>query len=201
MTRTEYNNCSKDDFKTIMGYSKYDNYNKAYSFWKPLIRQMKIERPGVIIVLHHVNMADKNYELWKTVPMYTDEHTAYHASKITEETRRKISLSNMGKKTSDETKHKQSLAHKGKKLKEETRLKMSAFQKQKKLREETKQKIRLANIGNKFSEEAKLKMSIAKKGKKASEETKLKMALAHKAAWARRKEQQAQAMERLLTGE
>ena len=61
----------------------YTNYNKAKSFFKPLIDDMKLERPGIDIVLHHIEVNDKEYELWNTVvPLYNDEHYAIHKSII-----------------------------------------------------------------------------------------------------------------------
>ena len=109
------------------------------------------------------------------------------------ETRKKISIANLGRKLSDETKAKISNARKGMKLSEETREKMrnrrfsdetrkkiSIATKGKKISEETKAKISNARKGMKFSEETREKMSIASKGRKHSEEAKKKIGLASK---------------------
>ena len=104
-----------------------------------------------------------------------------------------MSLAGKGRKVSEETKRKLSLAKKGntyskgKKHSEETRRKISLnnaqYWKGKKRSEETKRKISLAGKGHKLSEETRRKIGLAKKGntnskgKKHSEETKRKMSL------------------------
>ena len=104
-----------------------------------------------------------------------------------------MSLAGKGRKVSEETKRKLSIAKKGntyskgKKHSEETRRKISLnnaqYWKGKKRSEETKRKISLAGKGHKLSEETRRKIGLAKKGntnskgKKHSEETKRKMSL------------------------
>lgn len=122
---------------------------------------------------------------------------------ISEETMKKLSEANKGKRFSEETRKKISLArlgkpsgNKGNKYSEETKLKISiankgrsSWSKGKKLSEEHKRKIGMANsiaqIGNKHSEGTKLKMSESQKGKntwskgcKLSEEHKRKISVA-----------------------
>ena len=108
---------------------------------------------------------------------------------LSEETRKKLSEWNKGKKLSEETKQKisewkkgKTTWNKGKKLSEETKKKMSEAQKGKKLSEETRKKMSEAQKGKKFSEETRIKMSEAQKGEKhwnygkhLPEETKKKM--------------------------
>ena len=89
-----------------------------------------------------------------------------------EEIRKKISISNLGKKRSEETRQ-----NMRKPKSEETKQKL-----RKSKSEEAKKKMSIAKIGKKRSEETKKKMSIAKIGKKRSEETKQKM----REGWARR---------------
>ena len=110
----------------------------------------------------------------------------------TKESREKQRLSRLGKKLSEESKRKVSLAHKGKpgrkyKHSEESKKLMSEVQKKRyennPFSEETKRKMSLARIGIKrpMAEETKRKLSLAHKGKsnmqgkKHSEETKRKM--------------------------
>ena len=102
-------------------------------------------------------------------------------SKVSAETRRKMSLAKKGKKRSpfsEEHKLKMSLAHKGKPFSEEHKLKMSLARKGKPLSEEHKRKMSLAHKGKPVSEETRRKMSLARKGKPFSEEHKRKMSLA-----------------------
>jgi len=99
-------------------------------------------------------------------------------SKVSAETRRKISLARKGKPLSEEHKLKMSLAHKGKPVSEETRRKISLARKGKPVSAETKSKISLARKGKPVSEETRRKMSLARKGKPFSEEHKRKMSLA-----------------------
>lgn len=106
---------------------------------------------------------------------------------FSEETKRRISEGNKGKKISEEAKEKLSKALKGRKFSEETRLKMSESRKGKKRSKETRikisesskgkiitkaqrEKISKANKGRKHTEESRVKMSESKKGIKLSEE-------------------------------
>jgi len=103
---------------------------------------------------------------------------SYLAGKVemNEETRKKISKSNMGKKLSEETKQKLRESSMGKKRSEETKQKLRelnigkyAGEKHylygKHLSEETKQKLRECNLGKHHTEEAKRKISKKLKGK------------------------------------
>jgi group I intron endonuclease len=135
---------------------------------------------------------------------------------LSDETRAKMSKSQMGRKQTDEAKRKISEARKGKpngrlgkRLSDETRAKMSASQSGeshpnfgKHLSEETRAKISEAEkgeLGNMFgrrhTEEARAKMSEASKGnqrghgnlgKRRSDETRAKMSAAHKKCWMER---------------
>ena len=103
-----------------------------------------------------------------------------------EETKRKLSEANKGKKNgppSEETKRKIGEANKGKKKGaplEETKRKLSEANKGKKRSEEIKIKMSEAAKGKVFSKEHKRKLSEANKGKKLSEETRRKLSEAHK---------------------
>jgi len=101
---------------------------------------------------------------------------SYLAGKVemNEETRKKISKSNMGKKLSEETKQKLRESSMGKKQSEETKQKLRelnigkyAGEKHylygKHLSEETKQKLRECNLGKHHTEEAKRKIGEASK--------------------------------------
>ena len=110
--------------------------------------------------------------------------------KRSEETKRKLSEVNKGKKLSEEHKRKLSEArkgkpsgHLGKKHSEETKRKIVATRRLNgsyKVSEETKRKISEAQKGKPKSEETRKKMSEAQKGRKISEEHKRKMSEAHK---------------------
>jgi len=99
--------------------------------------------------------------------------------KISEVTRKKMSLSQLGRKHSNETKKKISLAHKGKRkgvlASEETKKKMSLVRKGRTFRpqlsEYAKKRISIANSGKIPSKETRKKISIANKGKKRSLKT------------------------------
>ena len=105
---------------------------------------------------------------------------------IKEETRKKLSDVNIGKKLSKETRKKLSDINSGsnhpnfgKKFSEEAKKKMSNAKIGKELSNEHKRKLHESKIGGKHSEEAKKKMSKAKIGKKHSEETRKKLSKAH----------------------
>jgi len=137
----------------------YTNYNNVKKFFKPLIDDMRKERPGVDIHLHHIEVNNQNYELWDTiVPLYNDEHLEIHHQ--SKETRKKIGLSNSislkGRKLSIEHIKNRSKSRIGK----PTRLKGQH------LSEEHKRKLSEALKGKKRSEEAKRKDSEAKQGDK-----------------------------------
>jgi group I intron endonuclease len=96
---------------------------------------------------------------------------------ISNETRKKISQSKIGKKRSNDTKLKLRLYRLGKKASEETKIKMrlSSPKTRGKLLETTKEKIRQKAIGRKLSDEHKAKISPL--GRNHSEQTKLKMSI------------------------
>tara|TARA_E500000318_G_scaffold111085_1_gene128414 strand:+ start:119 stop:823 length:705 start_codon:yes stop_codon:yes gene_type:complete len=107
--------------------------------------------------------------------------------KFTESHKRKISEARIGKKHTEETKRNISEAHSGKKLTEETKRKISEAQLgennsmySKKHTEEAKRKIGEFHKGKIVTEETKRKMSKAKSGKKLTEETKRKISEARK---------------------
>ena len=71
--------------------------------------------------------------------------TANHTK--SEETRKRISIANMGHAVSTETRKRISIANKGKKLSEETRKRLSIANKGKKRSEETRKRLSIANKG------------------------------------------------------
>lgn len=92
---------------------------------------------------------------------------------------RPLAENNFGNKLSEETKRKISLKHLGKKMSEESKLKMSLAKQGenhvnfgKSLSEETKEKIRQSNLGQKRSAETCKKIGQANLGRKLSEEHK-----------------------------
>ena len=80
-----------------------------------------------------------------------------------------------GKPRSEETKRKLSLANKGRKVSEEVKQKISAAIKGRKLSKEHIEKLRKVNTGVVFTEERRKNISKALKGKPLKEETKRKM--------------------------
>jgi hypothetical protein len=92
--------------------------------------------------------------------------------KHSEETKRKISLSEHGRIFTDEQKIKMSIAHKGKKLSIEHRKAQSNGQKKAGRRPPSQ-------LGKHHSKQTRLKISLAHLGKKASLETRKKLSIAH----------------------
>jgi hypothetical protein len=104
--------------------------------------------------------------------------------KSSEETKRNISLGQMGRKHSEETKEKirqSKLGKRGKPHTEEHKEKMRQLNLGKKMSIESKEKLRQIRLGSKHSEEAKAKMSMFRRGNryalgfKHSDETKEKL--------------------------
>lgn len=102
--------------------------------------------------------------------------------KLSEETKAKISASNIGKKRTDETKTKLSIAGTGHRHTEKSKAKMSAKRIGKKLSKETKAKMSIARIGNKNALGSKSTL-----GYKHTTKAKEIMSAARKAWWIKRK--------------
>ena len=115
------------------------------------------------IHIHHIDGNHNNHSIDNLAMVTPSEHHRWHNTHLSEETRRKKSLSmigdkrNLGKKASEETRKKMSESRKGKtkkrgyKLSEETRKKMS----------ESKKGKPSSRLGTKLSEEHKQKISEA----------------------------------------
>lgn len=99
---------------------------------------------------------------------------------FSEETRKKISISNTGKHPSEETREKLRIGHLGQKISEENLKKLIACRKGIPLSEEHKRKISESNKGKKRSSEFCQKLSERMKGKQLTEEQKQKISLAMK---------------------
>lgn len=117
---------------------------------------------------------------------------AQKGKKISQEHIVKLKLINTGRKHTDEARLKMSSYQKGKIISEETKLKMSEVAKGRKLSEETKLKMCISNRGKsnqgyKHTDEVKLNMSLMRKGKKLSEEHRMKMSIAAKNRWEKQK--------------
>jgi group I intron endonuclease len=108
---------------------------------------------------------------------------------FSEESKKKMRLSWIGRKPkilSDDHKKKIGLSQFGKKLSEEHRKNLSLGMKGKKhkpMSEETKNKLRLANIGKKLSDEHKRKVGEGNKGRKLSDDSKNKIRQAKLKYW------------------
>ena len=87
-----------------------------------------------------------------------------------EETRKKMSESQMGKPVSEATKRKLSKRNTGRHHTEETKRKISESTKNKIVSDETREKLRIANTGKHHSEESRKKMSESQKIRMSSEE-------------------------------
>lgn len=101
----------------------------------------KIKLPSNIII-HHNDGNKLNNEIWNLIPMTFEEHSKLHNSgdksslfgkKMSEETKRKISLARMGKKHSKETKQKISSKNRGRIITETWRNNISNGMKGRKL--------------------------------------------------------------------
>ena len=114
---------------------------------------------------------------------------------LSDESRKKISLTQTGRVLSDATCKKMSISHMGRRKSDETRKRMSlAANMRGSISKETRKKMSLARTGRKRSEETNRKLSVAimghpgyTKGMKFSDETKLKMSASQKACWIERK--------------
>ena len=102
--------------------------------------------------------------------------------KLSEETKKKLSLARQGFKPTEETRRKLSLAHQNRVISQETREKLRQLnlgannpQYGKKITDNQKKIISEANKGKYMSPETRLKISIGNKGKPKSEEAKIKM--------------------------
>ena len=93
----------------------------------------------------------------------SDTMTGRKRKKFSEEHKRKISESNLGRKWSEESKQKMSEARIGMKYSDESKEKMGKHRIGKKHSEETKQKMREARLGKKHSEESKQRMREAQR--------------------------------------
>jgi hypothetical protein len=154
----------------------YKNRGKALVLWQGMIAHMKQERPGVRIVIHHIDWNDQHYEdWWPVVPMYNDEHAALHHTNriVSFEERRKIS---------ERTKGKNNPMY-GKEVTPETRKKLSNACMGAKNgfygrhhSDETKEKLRVAHLGIKATEETKAHLREAAKHRPPrSKESRAKM--------------------------
>ncbi len=132
-----------------------------------------------------------------------DATASMRGKKLSDETRKKISISHIGKKHTEESKQKMSMSAKGKIVSDKTRLKMSLSHTGvpcKPMSEKQKEEIRQRSLGRVFSsetikklseagkkriltEEHKQKISIAHKGMKHLDETKIKIGISRKSAY------------------
>lgn len=130
----------------------FDNFNKLTD------NQSLLELEAQYIEFYDSTNVDKGYNLCK----YSSDGTGIPRS---EETKRKISISNLGKKNSEEHKMKCGLANSGKIQTEEHKMKRGLYNKGRICSEETKDKMRQAKLGKKHSEETKDKMRLSKLNK------------------------------------
>lgn len=123
------------------------------------------------IKLYGSTNREKGYNICK----YSCDRTGVPMS---EESKEKLRIANLGKKHSEETKLKMSLSSLGKPKSKETKLKMSQGKADNPMSEESKEKLRQFNLGKTLTIEHREKLRLAKLGKKLSPETKEKMRIA-----------------------
>jgi len=125
----------------------------------------------------------EEYGRWQDQLAYLGLSKMIGKEEITRIAQSKSGKDNLGRKHSEETKRKISAAQKGKKISEETLEKMrgrkQSFETRKKISDAQKGE-KHHNYGKKASDETKLKMSLSQKGRKHSEETKRKIGNAQK---------------------
>jgi hypothetical protein len=137
--------------------------------------------PREHFIVHHL--------LWKAFPQtgltfsfrsMVHGTKKYGSNKITSRVYEQLCLDNKERGVSDETKKRMSEAQKGKKHSEETRRKISEANKRENLSEETRRKMSKSQKGKILSDEHRLKISESIKGQKRSLETRRKMSDANK---------------------
>jgi hypothetical protein len=136
--------------------------------WFGMIQHMRQERPGVRIVLHHLDWDDQHYEdWWPVVPMYIDDHISlHHTNKIvSEEAKEKNRKAHLGKKHSEESKIKCGLAAKKRISTQEWKDKISKAHKGRNITWADKIRETVINNHYKHTEEAKKKISASSLGR------------------------------------
>lgn len=149
-------------------YNEYGEENFDFNTIENCSGQLLCAREHYWAVL--LNTHDRNYG-------YNEKPTDPNgvSTKHSEETRKKLSIANTGKKLSKEARQKIGNANRGNSHSLETREKISLGLKGKKRSQETKDKISKAHKGKIVSQETKEKLSLINKGKIISEETKQKL--------------------------
>jgi hypothetical protein len=134
----------------------YPNQSKLiFAYW------MMSNKPTRSSNTRNYNIGNREYERLRT-KISELQHLNHIGTKRTDETKRKLSVAQRGKRSTDETKRKISDAQRGKPKSDET-----------------KRKMRLAKLGKSITEEHKQKISNATKGRIFTEEHKQKIREAH----------------------
>jgi len=97
MTKSEYLAAGIKNYKC-------DGWIKAMALHKDSMQEMKRQRPGSVVILHHIDPTDSNYELWENVvPMYRGDHFKLHNTgrSLAEETKLKIKKKHTGRLFTD----------------------------------------------------------------------------------------------------
>lgn len=182
---------NKKEFWTL---SKAERPHKYYDMVQQKLKEWKITN-GITArcCVHHIddtesaiNFNEQFYERWGFDEndmfiegqyvkfMTTSEHSSYHASHRSKETRNKLSNSLKGHKTSDETRQKLSKSHKG----------LQTWCKGKPLSDAHKQAISDGSTrywkGKQFSAEHRQHISESRKGMQMTDEAKYKSSETHK---------------------
>lgn len=130
----------------------------------------------------YYNLQNHHFGHWSSTEYSNNIISKLKGRKHSEETRRKISEAQIGKKRvfTEEHKKKLSESRKGIVFSEEHKKKLSEKRLGVPLTNEAKQKMKISLTGRIFSEETKRKIGNAHKGKLVSEETKKKLKDSHK---------------------
>ncbi len=138
----------------------FKNFDKNNDHHKSLI----LEREAFFIKIYNSTNKNIGYNICKV-------STDRTGVPIKEETRQKLRLLRLGKKSSDETRKRMSEARRGKKLSDKHKQSLKEAKARSPMSEEHKEKLLKVNLGRKLSEDTKRKIGQAQLGKVVSEET------------------------------
>lgn len=117
--------------------------------FETFIRPLKTDE-----ICHHIDQNPQNNLYSNLIAMSRSQHAELHRkdTKLSQQTKKKMSNAKIGKKKTQQTKKKMSIANKGKKLSEETKKKISLARKGKKIKphsQQHKQKLKQAWVRRK----------------------------------------------------
>jgi len=142
----------------------------------------QVKRPSSIYIYGHSNIGriKQGYHISEESIIKMKLTKSKHLYKHSDDSKKKISLGNKGKKRTPEQCLAMSVVRKGRKLSEEHKMKCSMALKGHLTSDETRRKISECRKGHVVSEETRYKISIGNTGKIRSEETHKKLCIARK---------------------